>query len=283
MDLTIITVTYQSRKFIEKCILSTLTSTVHITYEHIIIDNASTDGTIELIEASYLPYVQLIKNNKNLGFAKANQIGVEHAKGRFFLFLNPDIEIHEGYLDTLIALMEKRADIGIVGCKLLDFSHAKSIKLIPTKFPPPSLWFFYLLNLRNIYHPKNLWVDKNFNIDIEQEVTAVRGAFMLMPRKIHELLGFCFDPTYFILLEDLDLCQEVKKLGYKVLYTPEVCCIDFYGRSFFRTSSLWMYLQLSRSIQIYARKWYSPWHLLWIYPLRILGFLIRLPYLLKVS
>jgi len=283
MDLSIITVTYQSKKFIEKCILSILTNTLRINYEHIIIDNASTDGTVGLIETSYLPYVTLIKNSKNLGFAKANQIGVEKAKGDFFLFLNPDIEIYEGYLDTLITFMKTREDIGVLGCKLLDFQHAQSIKLMPTKSPLPSLWFFYLLNLRTLYHPKNPWLNQNFNMDIEQEVDCLRGAFMLIPRKIYELLGFCFDPAYFILMEDLDICQEVKRLGYKVFYNPQVHCIDFYGRSFFRTSSLWRYLQLSKSIQIYARKWYSPWHLLWIYPLRILGIFIRLPYLLKTT
>ena len=119
-------------------------------------------------------------------------------------------------------------------------------------------------------HPKFFY--SSFNDDLEQEVEVVRGSFMLIKREIFEKLGFAFDPRYFILFEDIDLCHEVKRLGYKVVYTPQITCIDYFGQSFSKQTKAWKYLQVAKSFKIYVRKWHSPLHLIWINAVIVLGF-----------
>ncbi len=278
MDLSIITVTYHSQDTIDRCILSVVTNTLNITYEHIVIDNNSTDSTQELIENGYLNYVTLIKNKKNLGFAAANNLGVKQAKGRYILFLNPDMQLHEGYLDTLISWMDINNDVGIVGCKLINASYKNAPQLYPLKFPTLKPYLPAFLKLKPFFCiVHELFFYQNFNDNLEQEVDCLRGAFMLMPRTFIEKLGFGFDPAYFLLLEDVDVCKEAKRLGYKVMYNPQVTCIDFFAQSFSKKPKSWKYLCVAKSFKTYVRKWHCPWHLLWIYPTLYLGFILRTP------
>ncbi|MBI2743619.1 MAG: glycosyltransferase family 2 protein [Chlamydiales bacterium] len=278
LDLSIITVTYQSKEYIDACILSVVTRTFNCTYEHIIIDNASTDGTVELVEGGYSSYVRLIKNQSNHGFASANQQGVKEAKGRYLLFLNPDMQLHEGTLDSLLNWIEKRPEVGLASCKLLCSSETPHPALRPSKFPSLLPYLPALLKLRPFFcsvHPKFFY--PTFDDNQEQEVEVVRGAFMLIRREVIQKLGFAFNPRYFILFEDIDTCREVRRLGYKVVYTPLISCIDFFGRSFLKQTSAWKYLQMTRSFKLYVSRWHSPLHLLWINPAATLGFLFRIP------
>jgi GT2 family glycosyltransferase len=278
MDLSIITVTYQSRAFIDACILSVPIHILNCSYEHIIVDNGSTDGTVELIENGYSQYVRLIKNSKNCGFAQANEQALHYATGRYLLFLNPDMQMHEGFLDSMISWMDVRPEVGVAGCTLLSAAHAPHEALRPCTFPSLSPYLSALLKFKPFFctiHPRFFY--PHFDDAKEQEVDVVRGAFMLMRRAIYDKLGHAFDTKYFILLEDVDLCHEVKRLGYKVVYTPQISCIDYFGRSFLKQTGAWKYLRLTQSLRTYARKWHSPLHLLWLYPAIILGFLLRIP------
>lgn len=278
MDLTIITVTYQSNEYIDACILSVATHTLECEYEHIIVDNGSTDGTIDLIENGYASYVRLIKNGQNSGFAAANDLGVKEAKGRYLLFLNPDMQLHEGYLDTLIAWMDKRPDVGLASCKLLDSSNIPHEALRPSTFPTLLPYLPAFLKFAPFFcsvHPKFFY--SSFNDELEQEVEVVRGAFMLMRREIIQKLGFAFNPCYFILFEDIDTCREVKRLGYRTVYFPHLSCIDYFGRSFLKQTKAWKYLRMAESFKTYVRKWHSPLHLLWVNLAIPLGFLLRIP------
>ncbi|HEY2811496.1 MAG TPA: glycosyltransferase family 2 protein [Rhabdochlamydiaceae bacterium] len=277
MDLSIITVTYQSKEFIEACILSVSARILACSYEHIIVDNASTDGTVECIESGYSNYVHLIKNSSNRGFAAAHQQALAITKGRFLLLLNPDMQLYEGFLDMLIAWMEQNPSFGLASCKLLTSSHLPHDALRPCKFPHLAPYCPAFLKVKPFFctvHPQFFY--SAFEDDREQEVDVVRGAFMLVRREIFEKLGYVFDPRYFILLEDVDLCQEVKRLGYKVMYTPQVSCVDYFGRSFLSQTKAWKYLQLAKSFKIYVCKWHNPLHLFWIYPAIIIGFLLRM-------
>jgi GT2 family glycosyltransferase len=124
-------------------------------------------------------------------------------------------------------------------------------------------------------HPK-FWYSA-FDEEAEQEVEVVRGAFMFVRREVLDKLGFGFDPNYFLLFEDIDLCQEVKKLGYQVVYTPKISCVDYFGRSFAHETKPWKYLQMVRSFKLYLKKWHSPGHRVWVSVLSVWGFLIRIP------
>jgi GT2 family glycosyltransferase len=278
MDLSIITVTYQSKQYIDSCILSVVAHTLNCTYEHIIVDNASTDGTTELIASSYANYVKVIKNKENVGFAAANNQALKQAKGRYLLFLNPDMALHEGWLDTLIAWMDKRPDVGIASCKLLATDYLPHAALRPCKFPSLAPYLLAFLNIKPFFcsvHPSFFY--PSFDDNKEQEVENVRGAFMLIPNTIVKKLQFAFDPRYFILFEDIDLCREVNKLGFKVMYIPSVSCVDYFGRSFNQKTRAWKYVQMAKSLKTYVRKWHSPLHLVWLALVIPIGFLLRIP------
>ncbi len=277
MDLSIITVTYQSQEHIDACILSVITHTLHCRYEHIIVDNASTDATLSLIETGYASNVRLIRNETNRGFAHANNQALSHATGRYLLFLNPDMQLCEGSLDTLLTWMDQHPEAGIASCKLITADKQPHPVLRPYRFPTLSPYLPALLKLKPFFCTVNArFFYPTFDDNVEQPVDVVRGSFMLIHRDTLHQLGFAFDPRYFILFEDVDLCRIVHSLGKKVLYTPLVSCIDHYGQSFSKQPLPWKYLQMARSFKTYVAKWHSPLHLLWLNVAIVLGYLLRL-------
>jgi GT2 family glycosyltransferase len=276
IDVSVITVTHQSEKFIADQILSVAIGVLHINFEQIIVDNASTDGTVELIENGYLNYVRLIKNSKNLGFAAANNQAFLHAKGRYILFLNPDMQLELGALEKLVPWMDVHRDVGIVGCKLLDREGFPHETLQPRRFPPCIVNLAFFLNVQRFFPAlKSLFQYIPFDHEKEQEVDSVRGAMMLVRGEVLAKLERTFDPRYFLLFEDLDLCREARGLGYRVFYTPIVSSVDLFHRSFLHHSRLWKHWQMSKALWVYASKWYSLTErtlLLFAIPL---GFLLR--------
>jgi GT2 family glycosyltransferase len=281
MDLSIITVTYQSKEFIGDQILSVVGSVHTLEYEHIIIDNASSDGTADHIKEYYSTYVKFIQNPHNVGFAKANNLGVEYSSGKYLLFLNPDMKIESGTLDALVEWMQKRQDVGIASVKLLSIDGNPHPALRPLQFPKMELYLKSLCRFIPFFctvHPDLFYQD--FDDDTVQEVDHVRGAFMLMRRDVVNRLGFAFDPKYHLLLEDVDICKEISKMGLKVVYNPCVSCVDLFGKSFSKQAWGLKFLHFCKSLKIYSKKWY-PWHeSLLIRGAVVLGICLRLPTLI---
>ncbi len=255
MDLSVITVTWNSVNLIREQIKSVIGGCQHISFEQIIVDNASNDNTVEIIEKGFAQ-VKLIKSNNNLGFSGANNLATKEAQGEFLLFLNPDMRVAEGSLDTMVEWMKKRHDVGLASCKLLDQHGNLNKDALPRRFP--TLWdqLAIIFKLPHVFpHINNKYLFADFIPDIEQEVDSVRGSFMLMRREVYEKLGWAFDPRYYIWFEDVDLCREVKKMGLKVVYTPIVSCVDYIGQSFKKRNTLWKQKQFILSMCKYFWKW----------------------------
>jgi GT2 family glycosyltransferase len=255
MDLSIITVTWNSAEFITDQIISVKKACKNVSYEHFIIDNASTDATVEIIEKNFSE-IKLIKNSSNLGFAAANNLAVKQAQGKYFLFLNPDMRLEEGGLDTMVAWMNKHSDVGIAGCKLVSRENKIRQMHKPTKFPTLISLSLTALKIAAFFPQlmnRYSYTDEELNQD--KEVDAVRGSFLLMRREIVENLGFGFDPRYFIWFEDVDICREAQRLGYKVMFTPIISCIDYAGQSFKKQNILKRQKQFFESAIIYLKKW----------------------------
>ncbi|HNU96406.1 MAG TPA: glycosyltransferase family 2 protein [Candidatus Magasanikbacteria bacterium] len=262
MKLSVITVTWKNESSIGKQIESVQGGAVGLELEQIIVDNGSTDSTIEIIKK--YPQVKLIQNKENLGFGAANNQGYKIATGDYILFLNPDNEIEAGSLDKVIDLMEKRLDIGLLSCKLIKQDGAFNEEAKPRRFPKLIDQLSLLLKVPHLF-PKVLdkYLMKDFNPEIEQEVETVRGAFMLLRKKTLDKLGWGFDPRYFIWFEDIDLCREIKKMNLKVIYTPIVTCVDLIGQSFVQRTNLWKQKNFTASMLKYFQKW-EPWYM-WIW------------------
>lgn len=281
MDLSVITVTWNSKEHIGRQIQSVFSGSLKNSFEHIVIDNASTDGTAEYIRKKY-PCVQLIANEKNKGFAAANNQGVKLAQSEFILFLNPDMVVEPGSLDTILDWMRNNKKVGIASPKLVDEQGNLNEHALPRRFPRVWEQVALILKLPHLFpFLLNKYLMKGFDGEKEQEVDSVRGSFMIVRRELIEKLGFGFDPRYFIWFEDVDICREAKKHGYNVMYTSVITATDFVGQSFKKRDSVWKQKNFTKSMLTYFQKW-EPWYKwMWIALVRPIG--IGMTYLMNLG
>lgn len=259
MNLSVITVTWNSAKLISEQIESVKTGCQNILFEEIVVDNGSTDETVKIVKEKY-PSVKLVDNKKNLGFSASNNIAATMSSGEFLLFLNPDMRVAPGSLDKMVEWMRSRPDVGLASCKLVDEKGELNADAQPRRFPGLFDQLAIILKLPHLFPSiLNNYMFKGFNADKEQEVDSIRGSFMIMRREVFEKLGFAFDPRYFIWFEDVDICREVKKLGYKVMHTPIISCVDYIGQSFKQRTTLWKQKNFTKSMLTYFQKW-EPWY-----------------------
>jgi GT2 family glycosyltransferase len=269
-DLSVITVTHQSALFIEDQIFSVRSGALKISVEQIVIDNASSDGTVAVLEQLDHVLKAVIKNQENVGFAVANNQGLAHASGRYLLFLNPDMLVKEESLDFLVDWMDAHPEAGIASCMLVDILDRPLVASYPKPLPRISREILWLLRL-------NGWKSdqKVQNQNQAYRVEMVKGAFMLVRRELVEQLGYAFDPRYFLLYEDSDLCREAARLGYKIFYHPQIRCVDLNSRSFSLKTGEWIYRCFSQSMLRYFRKWDAWYRWIWIACLIPVGRILR--------
>lgn len=259
VQLTVITVTWSSAALIEEQILSVQKACKNIRYEQIIVDNASPDNTVALIREKH-PEVTLIANSENKGFAAANNQGLAVAQGEFLLFLNPDMRLMPESLDLMYAWMKEHVDVGIASVKLIDEKGDLNQDALPRRFPRLYEQLALLLKLPHIFpHILNGYLLKGFEANVEQEVDTVRGSFMCMRPEMLSKLGWAFDPRYYIWYEDVDICREARRLGYKVMHTPIISAVDYIGQSFKKRDTLWKQKNFTKSMLTYYKKW-EPWY-----------------------
>lgn len=259
MDVSVITVTWNSIATIGEQIRSVEKAAVKCTYEEFVVDNASSDGTAAFVEKEF-SLVKLMTQARNRGFGAANNEAARRAQGKYLLFLNPDMRLEAGSLDKICDWMDKHPKAGIVSCKLVNEKGEVNKDALPRRFP---IWKDQLVILLKLHHffPKLLsdYLFSDFNPEKEQMVDSVRGSFMLMRREIYQQLGWAFDPRYYIWFEDVDICREVWRLDYAVMYTPIISAVDYVGQSFNQRPSVWKQKQFSASMLIYFKKW-GPWY-----------------------
>jgi N-acetylglucosaminyl-diphospho-decaprenol L-rhamnosyltransferase len=259
MKLSIITVNTNDGEKILDQIESVIHGAGDLAYEQFVSDNGSTDNSVQDIEKKY-KHIKIIKNKKNIGFGAANNAVLSDAKGDYFLFLNPDMRVEKDSLPKIIAWMDKHVDVGIASIKLLDKDGNVSQNALPRRFPHVFDQIMILTKVAKIFPQvlkKYLYV--GFDVEKEQEVDSVRGSFMVVRRELVDKLGWAFDPRYFIWFEDVDICREAQKYGYKVMYTPIISCIDYVGQTFKRLPTLQKQKWFTSSMVKYFKKW-EPWY-----------------------
>jgi hypothetical protein len=264
MDLSIITVTYNAEELIAQQIKSVFKGIDDLNFEQIIVDNNSTDKTIEIIERDFLE-VKLIKNKQNFGFGYANNQGFKISQGKFLLFLNPDMLVEENILKKIMIWLVENPQAGIVGCRLTDNQGQIKKDAMPRRFPTALNQLAIIFKLPHFFpNILNNYLYHDVDWTKTQEVDSVRGSFLLIRREICEKLGWAFDPRYFIWFEDVDLCREVKRLGYSVIYNPMISCVDFLGQTFKKQDVFWKQKNITRSMNQYFKKWHPWYEWMWI-------------------
>ncbi len=231
IDLSIIIVSFNTKEFVKKCIDAIYKSDFCKRYEIILVDNASSDGTAQYIRKRF-PGVILVESDENLGFSKANNIGVKRSVGRFLLFLNPDTEVNKNTLSYMISFMENRKDVGASTC-FVKLSSGRLDDGAHRGFPTPWSSFCYFSGLSRIFPKSKLfsgytmgWLD----LTKEHEVDSVVGAFMMARRKAGDEINW-WDEDYFFYGEDIDFCFRLKEKGWKVYFVPKVSALHHKGIS----------------------------------------------------
>ena len=225
MQLSVVIVSFQAKYFLELCLYSVLKASQNIEIEIIVVDNCSTDGTNDLVQSKFKT-VKLIKNTQNLGFAKANNIGVSKACGDYVLILNPDTVLAE---DTFIKCLEfanLHPDLGALGVKLIDGA-GHFLPEGKRNLPTPLVSFYKMLGIKN---KKYSYYAQQIPDDSVGEVAILVGAFMFLKRANYLAVGG-FDTDYFMYGEDIDFSYKLTKSGFKNYYLGTASVIHFKGES----------------------------------------------------
>ena len=230
MDLSVIIVNWNSEAYLVGCLSSIQENTHDISYEIIVVDNASPAGGIDEVCAAN-PAVKLIKSSDNVGFAKANNLGFQHAIGKYVLLLNPDTKLIGPAVNELLESARSISDLGIIGGKLVDPDLSVQTTSIQ-KFPTILNQITDIELLRRRWPRCRLWqIDPLF--DVSQRVTSVEvisGACMLLPRDVYARVGG-FTEDYFMYAEDIDLNRKVAHIGLARYYEPAAIIIHYGGTS----------------------------------------------------
>lgn len=236
IDLSIIVVNYNVKEFLKNLIDSIKKATQNFSSEIIVVDNASDDGSVELIKDKF-PEIILIDNKTNLGFGKANNQGLQIAKGKFILLINPDTLVAEDTFTKMIEFFNANPEAGMAGCKILNPDGTLQLAC-RRSFPGPWTAFTKVTGLSTIFPKSKLFARYNLTyLDENQtyEVDAISGSFMMMRKEVYEKVGG-FDEQFFMYGEDLDLCYRIQKAGYKIFYVHSTQIIHYKGESTKRSS-----------------------------------------------
>lgn len=226
IDISVITVSYNTKDLLLKCLKSVERFTKGVEYEVIVVDNASSDGTVNELKTQNL---KLIENKENRGFGAANNQGIKIASGRYILFLNSDTELVEDSISTMVNWMDSNPHVGIASCKLVNSDGT----LQPTGgfFPNIARVFLWTTFLDDIplfggsaYHPKPSFYKKERSLD------WVTGAFFLARREVINDIKK-FDEDYFLYVEEVDLCYRAKKKKWDIRFVPITSLVHHQGAS----------------------------------------------------
>lgn len=258
VDVSIVIVNWNTRDVLRGCLRSIFEQTKDISFEVVVIDNASTDGSPDMVRTEF-PSVILIDNTVNKGFAAANNQGLVRMAGRYALLLNPDTIILDGAIQRCVALADAEPDIGVLGCQVLEDEHT----IQKTGFSFPSVWTLFLINSRLMRlmprsrllgKPELGWWDRRS----DQDIDIISGMFMLVRREAIEQVGI-MDEAYFVYGEEADWCYRFAKAGWRRHFTTAARIIHLDGGSKSTSQvSARMYVQLQKSMMIYARKHLGP-------------------------
>lgn len=226
MRLSVVIVSWNCAAFIGDCLDSIASNGLQDSLEIIVVDNNSSDATCDLIRREF-PSVNLIALTENLGFGRANNVGIESAQGEYVLVLNPDTVLRPNTLERCIEHLDQHPEVAVVGGELLNEDES----LQAAYFPFPSLPYIFVFALglgaryfewwkRRVYKP----------LPTAQDVDWVSGTFMLVRKAAIDEVG-AFDERFFFYVEETEWCYRMKKAGWRVHFLSDVRVLHLRGKS----------------------------------------------------
>ena len=253
MDLAIIIVNWNTRDLLEQCLTSVLSCAgATPSFEIIVVDNASADDSAAMVRERF-PFVRLVANKVNVGFARGNNQAIPMCTGRYLLLLNPDTLVLPGALEALVRFMDENPSAGAAGARLLNPDG--TLQTCCYRAPSLTRELWRLLHLDAI-HPYGIYNMADWDVQTSREVDVVQGAALIIRHEIVNQMGL-FDEDYFIYSEEVDLCHRLHRRGWRVCWVPESQVVHYGGQSTRQVAAA-MFLRLYQGKVLYFRKHHGP-------------------------
>ncbi|MHC4416217.1 MAG: glycosyltransferase family 2 protein [Planctomycetota bacterium] len=254
LDLSIVIVSWNTRHVVRECLESVFANLGSLSAEVIVIDNASSDGSAELIAGAF-PQVRLVANHINRGFAAANNQGLRVAKGRYVLLLNPDTVVLPDALQRTLDHAESHPTAGIIGCQVWE--SPQSVQRTCFRFPSP-------LNTLLWVTGASAWLSRSriagraaygpWQRESERDVDVVSGMFMLVRREAIDEVGL-MDESFFVFAEEADWCRRFRNAGWRCVFAPVGRILHVNGGSqSTEQAAVKMYVEMQKSVLLFHRK-----------------------------
>jgi GT2 family glycosyltransferase len=255
-ELSILIVNWNGKALLRNCLESLMKEISRLDAEIIVVDNASTDGSQEMVR-EHFKEVKLICNRENVGFARGNNIGLRECRGELICLVNSDVEALRGSIESMVFHMRNHPEVGMMGPKVID----PDSKIMPNYRGFPSLWNFFCraLALDRIFPPSRIfggYLMNYFDGNRMRKVDVIAGTFWLLRRKALDEAGW-LDEDFFMYGEDIDLCKRFKKSGWDILYFPEAKIMHHGGGSS-QSDPIRFFIEQQRSNWLYWRKHHRP-------------------------
>ncbi len=251
VDLSIVIVSWNTRKVLQECLASVVKGLDDLNVELFVVDNASSDGSAEMVDAEF-PGVTLLVNEENRGFARANNQAIRLARGRHVLLLNSDTVVLQDVLPRSVEYMDGHADVGVMGCRVLNGDG--SVQLTCARFPTLLNLLLLTSGLFRLSWPRfcGRYQLRDWQRDTERDVDTVTGCYMLVRKMALEQVGL-LDEKFFFYGEETDWCQRFKQVGWLLRFAP-VGEIIHYGSLSSRQCNHRRDVMLTRGLLQYHRK-----------------------------
>lgn len=262
IDLSIIIVSWNVADLLAACLLSIAAGPVSfnsdadgVRVEVIVVDSASTDGSVALVQEQF-PQVRLLPQTENLGFVRCNNIGLQAAHGRYVMLLNPDTEIIDDALAQMVAYLDTHPDVGIVGPHTLNSDG--STQSTRRRFPTVALAFFESTWLQP-FAPAAM-LDRYYVADAPDSATLdvdwVQGSALMARRAVYEQIGG-LDEGFVMFSEELDWCRRARDAGWRVVYLGSAQIVHHGGKSTDQVVAR-RHIHFQQSKLRYYRKYHGP-------------------------
>lgn len=255
VQVSIIIVSYNTKELTGNCLDSIYKKTEDINYEIIVVDNASIDGSQDMIKQEFKEVI-LIESNENLGFGKANNLGIERAKGKYVFLLNSDTILLNNAVKIFYDFMEKNAKIGVCGGNLYneDMTEQASYGNFP-KLSQQLLSTFLMYKIFPKIYKKYFALSDGI-VEKEKSVDFICGADMFISKKVLDEVGY-FDKDFFMYYEETELCYRIRKVKYDIKIIPDAKIIHLCGKSMGDDISDKKFLMVEESKYKYFKKNYG--------------------------
>lgn len=229
-DISIVIVSWNAKNHLDKCLASLRLANGELLLEVIVVDNASDDGTRDLIRRQY-PDVKLVENCTNVGFARGNNIGIKRAGGKYLCLINPDVIVSPDCLEKMHRFMEQNPDIGLLGPKML----APDGRVRRSGMRFPTLWNTFLRasaadSLLRGRAVQRSWLMNDFHFDEVRDIEVLNGWFWMARRNAVSKVG-SLDERFFMYAEDIDWCKRFHSAGWRVVFYPKAQAVHYGGGS----------------------------------------------------